>query len=134
MYAVTSSGYPWHRFSIGVFTLHSLIFLYFSSLFRAFRPYHGSSPLRRYKSTYPAPSKSSLLLYSIPKCVLAEAYLAVPVKLFLSLYGICSLVWGFFHLLAKPKSIKYKVYAFSSRPISMFSGFKSLWMRFLLCK
>lgn len=60
-------GYPWQSYSIGVLTLHSLIFLYLSSLFLALRPYQGNSPLSRYRRTYPTPSRSSLLLCSIPK-------------------------------------------------------------------
>ena len=42
---------------------------------------HGRVPLKKYIKIYPNYSKSSLRDYSIPKCVLTEAYRAVPVKL-----------------------------------------------------
>ena len=44
--------------------------------------------LQKYIIIYPKDSKSSLLLCSMPLCVYIEAYKAVPVKCFPSLYGI----------------------------------------------
>lgn len=49
---------------------------------------HGKLPLKKYISTYTRLSMSSLLPCYIPRCVLTEAYLAVPVKSLLSLYGM----------------------------------------------
>ena len=43
-------------------------------------PCHGKEPRKKYIKTKPKLSISSLLLCSIPKCVLIDAYRAVPVK------------------------------------------------------
>ena len=51
----------------------SLIFSYFSFLVRAGKPYHGRDILLKYMRTKPSASRSSLLLYSIPRCVFTEA-------------------------------------------------------------
>jgi hypothetical protein len=53
---------------------------YFIFLVEAFNPCHGKEPRRKYMSTNPRDSMSSRLLCSIPKCVLIDAYLAVPVR------------------------------------------------------
>lgn len=82
-----------------------LIYSYFSSFVLAGRPYHGRFPLRKYIKTIPICSKSSLLAYSMPKCVFKLAYLAVPVKDLLSLKEMCLPVFGSLYLLASPKSI-----------------------------
>jgi len=111
----------------------SLIFSYFSFLVLAGRPYQGSYPLLKYIKTNPRLSRSSLLLYSIPKCVLTDAYLAVPVKFFPSLYGMCSPVLGSLNLLANPKSITYTKCCFLLMPIKKLSGFTSLWRKCLEC-
>ena len=55
---------------------------------------------------WPMLSKSSHLLCSSPKCELTLAYLAVPVKFFPSLYGMCSAVILDLNHLARPKSIR----------------------------
>jgi len=65
---------------MGVDIFLSAILSYLSFLLSALRPYQGNYPLKKYINTYPIASKSSLLLYSIPKCVLIEAYRAVPVN------------------------------------------------------
>lgn len=43
----------------------SKILVYFSFLVLAFIPCHGNSPFKKYISTYPKDSKSSLLLCSV---------------------------------------------------------------------
>ncbi len=68
-----------------VLTFFSLILSYLSFLVFPYNPYHGKDPLRKYTNMSPIDSKSSLLDYSMPKWVLTEAYLAVPVKDLLSL-------------------------------------------------
>lgn len=69
----------------------------------ALKPYHGKDPRKKYKKTFPNDSRSSLLLYSIPKCVLILAYLAVPVKPLFSLYLICT-PYEDIYFFASPKS------------------------------
>ena len=73
--------------------------------------------------------KSSLLLCSIPRWVLIEVYLTVPVRLFPSLYAICWCVLVSLNFLLKPKSIRYNVSEFSLVPIKKFSGFMSRWRK-----
>ena len=70
--------------STGVIIFFSIILWYFSYLLFALIPYHGNHPLNKYIITYPTPSKSSLRDYSIPRCALTLAYLAVPVKFLFS--------------------------------------------------
>jgi hypothetical protein len=82
-----------------------LICSYLSSLVLAGSPYQGRLPLKKYIKTIPIYSKSSLLAYSIPRCVFKLAYLAVPVNDLLSLNDICLPVFGSLYLLASPKSI-----------------------------
>ena len=62
-----------HSTSMGVPIFFSLILSYFSFLVTAFSPCHGRLPLLKYISTKPSDSKSSLLLCSMPRCVLMEA-------------------------------------------------------------
>jgi hypothetical protein len=78
---------------------------YFSFFVVAGSPIHGKPPRRKYIKIYPKLSRSSRRLYSIPRCVFTDEYRAVPVKLFPSLYGIWSLVFGFQYFFARPKSI-----------------------------
>ncbi len=54
---------------------------------------------------YPSASMSSLLDCSIPRWVLMEAYLAVPVRFLFSLYGMCWCVRLSRNFLARPKSM-----------------------------
>ena len=68
---------------------------------------------------------SSLRLCSIPKCVYILTYLTVPKILFPSLYKICS-PFASLYFLERPKSIKYIKFSSLSKPITQFSGFKSL--------
>lgn len=56
------------------------------------------------------------------------AYLAVPVKVFPSLYGICNPVLGSLNLFANPKSITYIVFCLLESPIKKLSGLISLWI------
>ena len=51
--------------SIGVDIFFSLILSYFCRLVAAFNPCHGKLPLRKYMSTYPNDSISSLRLCSV---------------------------------------------------------------------
>ena len=95
------------RSSIDVLIFISLIISYFSFLSFAFTPYHGRPPLRKYMRTKPRHSRSSLRLCSIPMWVFRLAYLAVPVRLFPSLYGMCWPVLASLYLLVKPKSTIY---------------------------
>jgi hypothetical protein len=60
-----------------VLSFLSRIFSYFSFLVLAGSPYQGREPLLKYNKTKARDSKSSLLDYSIPKCVLTEAYLKI---------------------------------------------------------
>jgi len=110
-----------------------MILRYFSSRPRAGRPCQGSSPRRKYHITYPIASISSLRLYSIPRCVFILAYLAVPVKLFLSEYGICSWVLRVRKALANPKSIRCIRFARVPLPSKKLSGFMSRCRNPLLC-
>jgi hypothetical protein len=55
------------KFTVGVETFFSMIFSYFSFLLLAFKFCQGRLPLKKYIKTYPKPSKSSLLAYSILK-------------------------------------------------------------------
>ena len=64
-----------------------MIFSYLSRL-PADIPYHGNDPRKKYIKIYPKLSKSSLLLYSIPKWQLIEQNLGVPVNVFCSRYAI----------------------------------------------
>lgn len=64
---------------------------------------------------------SSLLLYSTPKWVFRLAYLAVPVNVFNSLYGIC--LPSFYNFFAKPKSTIYILFYLSSRYSFMYFSF-----------
>jgi len=66
--------------------------------------YHGRVPLRKYKTTWPIHSRSSLLDCSFPKCVAILAYLAVPVKFFPSTRGMC-VPSEFLYYFDKPKSM-----------------------------
>lgn len=116
-----------------------LIYSYFSSFVFAGRPYHGKPPLIKYIKTNPICSKSSLRAYSIPKCVLRLAYLAVPVKVLLSLNDICLPVLGSLYLFANPKSIIYITCCYFWIPIRKLSGLISLcknpfwWTNSILC-
>jgi hypothetical protein len=94
-----------HRSSTEVTAFLILIYSYFSSLVLAGRPYHGKPPLIKYIKTNPIYSRSSLLAYSIPKCVFKLAYLAVPVNVLLSLNEMCLPVLGSLYLFANPKSM-----------------------------
>lgn len=70
-----------------------------------------------------------------PRCVLMLIYLAVPVRLLCSLYGMCLLVSGSMYSLAKPKSIMCIIWfrLVECLPMRKFSGFTSRYMRLLLC-
>ena len=105
----------------------SMIFSYFYFLLFARKFCHGKSPFIKYSNTFPMHSISSLRPCSIPKWVFNEAYLAVPVRFLLSLYGICFPSLSIY-LLARPKSIKYILYPLESQPITKLSGFTSLWI------
>lgn len=67
-----------------------------------------------------------------PKCVFMLMYLAVPVRLLCSLYGICFFVSGSIYSFAKPKSMIWMTcwVLFPGRPIKKFSGFTSLYIKF----
>lgn len=67
-----------------------------------------------------------------PKCVFMLIYLAVPVRLLCSLYGMCFFVSGSIYSFAKPKSIICITcwVLFPGRPIKKFSGFTSLYIKF----
>ena len=99
-----------------------LIYSYFSSLVLAGRPCHGSPPLIKYISTIPICSRSSLLACSMPKWVFKLAYLAVPVKVLLSLKEMCLPVLGSLNLFARPKSIMYITCCCFWTPIKKLSG------------
>ena len=62
-------------------------------------------------------------------------YLAVPVKLLCSRYGMCFFVSGSMYSLAKPKSIICIVLSFpvDFRPIKKFSGLTSRYIIFFEC-
>jgi hypothetical protein len=94
-----------HKSSILVTAFFILIYSYFSSFVLAGSPCHGNEPLRKYSKTIPIYSKSSLRAYSIPRWVLRDAYLAVPVRDLLSLNEICLPVLGSLYRLASPKSM-----------------------------
>ena len=111
----TSPGKDAQSSSIGVFSFVWPIFAYFSLLVAAFNPCQGRLPLKKYeihaqalpshldeivlknhrRDFQPASRDSStppLLLLPLPRCVLILIYLAVPDRLFFSLYGICCFV------------------------------------------
>ena len=71
----------------------------------------------------------------LPRCVFILIYLAVPVRLLCSLYGICLCVSGSIYSFAKPKSITCMICCLrvELRPIRKFSGFTSLYIKCLLC-
>lgn len=73
-------------------------------------------------------SYSNTQFIPFPKCVFMLMYLAVPVKLLCSRYGICFLVSGSMYSFARPKSIMWIVFSLPEdlRPIRKFSGFMSL--------
>jgi hypothetical protein len=121
---MSCSGRPWHRISTGVVNFFYSIFSYFSFLSLASIFCHGSYP----RKTYIRPSISSRRPCSTPRCVLIEAYRAVPVRFLLSLYGMCvpSRDWNF---LARPKSIINTVCAYLSFPIRKLSGLISRCMK-----
>ena len=95
-----------HSFQRGIDSFFSIIFWYFYFFPFALKFCHGNDPLMKYSNTLAIPSISSLLPCSIPRCVLRDAYRAVPVRFLLSLQGIWppSLVT---QRLANPKSIRY---------------------------
>lgn len=146
MYSLNSAGCPLQSSSRDVSIFFFFIALYFSVLERPGRPYQGRLPRRKYNSTCPIVSKSSLLDYSIyinkiisilwlpiPLCVLTLAYLAVPVKFLPSLYGICSPSLFLKHL-ANPKSIMNILsLVYSVPPIKKLSGLISLCMILSSC-
>lgn len=70
-----------------------------------------------------------------PRWVLILIYLAVPVRLLCSLYGICLLVSGSMYSLANPKSIMCIIWfrLVECLPIRKFSGLTSRYIRLLLC-
>ena len=74
---------------MGVDIFFSEIFSYFCFFVAAFSPCHGSDPRRKYINTYPSDSRSSRRDCSIPRCVLIDAYRAVPVRFLFSRYGMC---------------------------------------------
>lgn len=90
--------------SIGVALFVSPIFWYLSLSVSAFKPCHGSEPLKKYINICPKASKSSRLDCSFPKCVFIDMYRAVPVNDLCSRYGICLFVSKSIYSLAKPKS------------------------------
>ena len=61
MNSLNSEGYPLHNSSRVVSIFFFFILLYFSFLLLPGRPYHGKLPLRKYRSTCPIVSRSSLL-------------------------------------------------------------------------
>ena len=67
----------------------------------------------------------------LPRWVLMLMYLAVPVRLLCSRYGMCLLLSGSMYSLARPKSITYIVLSLwvECRPIRKFSGFMSRLIR-----
>ena len=78
---------------------------YFCCFVAARRPCHGRVPVTKYINMYPRDSMSSLLLCSIPRCVLMLAYLAVPVRFLFSRYVMCWWVRASLYFFARPKSI-----------------------------
>lgn len=91
--------------SIGVARFVSPIFWYRSLSVSAFKPCHGSDPLRKYINIWPKASKSSRLDCSLPICVFIDIYRAVPVSDLCSRYGICLFVSKSIYSLANPKSV-----------------------------
>jgi len=107
-------------------------------------------------STKPSDSMSSRRLCSMPKCVLIDAYRAVPVKFFPSMYGMCRPFRGScrctqrgtgsdrirvdkagkqaakvvhtWYFFANPKSITWHTCFRVPVPIKKLSGFTSRWM------
>lgn len=69
-----------------------------------------------------------------PRCVLMLIYLAVPVRLLCSLYGMCFLVSGSMYSFARPKSMMWMVCCRlePGRPTRKFSGFTSRYIRLLV--
>ena len=130
-YSLNYFGNPWQSSLRGVFILVSFILLYLSLMFLALRPCQGRFPLKKYINTCPKLSMSSLLDYSIPKCVCIEAYLAVPVRPFPSRYLICS-PFEFWNFFANPKSRMKIQCACFWYPIAKLSGLMSLCMIHLL--
>lgn len=90
---------------------------------------HGTDPRRKYISTYPNDSMSSLRDCSIPRCVLMDAYRAVPVKFLFSLYGMWMWVLGSRYFFASPKSMMLTWFARLPKPIRKLSGLISRWMK-----
>ncbi len=99
-----SSEFAYRNTSIGVARFVSPIFWYRSLSVSAFKPCHGSEPLRKYINMCPNASKSSLLDCSLPMCVFIDIYRAVPVNDLCSRYGICLFVSKSIYSLANPKS------------------------------
>ena len=68
-----------HSSSKGVDSFFSDILSYFWRLVAALSPCQGKLPRLKYIKTYPSDSRSSRRDCSIPKWVLIDAYLAVPI-------------------------------------------------------
>lgn len=71
-------------------------------------------------------SKTNVLYKAahLPRCVLMEAYLAVPVKPFPSLYLMCS-PWELMNFLASPKSMIKIRWAFLPAPLPLVKRFEN---------
>lgn len=90
---------------------------------------HGTDPRKKYIKTYPKDSMSSLRDCSMPRCVLMDAYRAVPVKFLFSLYGMWMWVLGSRYFFASPKSMMLTWFARLPKPMRKLSGLISRWMK-----
>lgn len=116
-------GKPLHNCSMGIsYFIYPIFSILSPSFFSIF--IQGNVLLRKYIIIYPRDSRSSFLLYSIPKWAARLAYLVVPMKESFSFYFFFDSKF-----LAIPKSIR-KSNSEPSYP-KIFSGFKSRWITFL---
>lgn len=123
---MNSCGNPWKRSEGEVLSFTLAIASYFSLIFLTLSPYQGTDPFRKNKKMYPRFSISSHLDSSLPKWVLMDKYLDVPLSGFPSAYGMCS-PWELKYFLARLKFHTKNLFLHSLLSNAKYSGCKSLW-------